>query len=113
MGDPPNPLGVMFKVVMYMFDLISDWTNGVLLLMPKNGTAASYNKSDVGNSCHQVELEVHPAWGSLSIALSWVPALAGLFFLVKSATDWDSTIWRWIFLPLRFVLWPLIVPILM
>ena len=111
----PNPYGVMFKVTVYLFDLISDWVNGILLLMPRDsvGTNTSdYNINTMdGGNCSFEETEGHLAWGSLTISLSWVPALVGMVMVIM-----DSGVggrWGCILLPVRFILWPLIIPIVM
>jgi len=109
MSDP-NPWGVAFKVTLYLFDLGSDWVNGILMLMPKNGTGTKIQfDNSTSDSCGHEDSEVHPAWGSLSITLSWVPALIGLVIIVLT----KRSIWDLLLAPIRFILWPLIVPILM
>ena len=118
----PNPKAVAFKVFLYMFDLLSDWVNGILLLIgggdcdqiSQNGgsaeelaarTETAGVNATAGLGC---EGKVHPIWGTLTIALSWVPALFGLFALPATCKCRD-----FLLLPVRFLLWPLIVPVLM
>ena len=64
----------------------SDWVNGILQLLP----------GDV-------------AWGTMTIAFSWGPALFGLYVLCVSVCR--GGIKALVLLPIRFLLWPLLVPI--
>ena len=59
--------GVWVKVCLYLFDVISDWVNGALML---------------GS---------HPWWGALTIAMSWLPALIVLTgFAIIWALGWRA-----------------------
>ena len=123
----PNPKAVAFKVFLYMFDLLSDWVNGILLLIgggdcdqiSQNGGSAEELAARTvtagGNATAELGCEgkVHPIWGTLTIALSWVPALFGLFALCLFAADSKSKCRDFLLLPVRFLLWPLILPVLM
>ena len=125
------------KVVLYTVDIVTDWINGVSLLTNGNKSSTEINTTNstllihkddlqIGNSslvfnttidcltpdfdiCSE-DHEIHLWWGSLTIALSWVPAILGTIF-VSLKTDW--TLCYFVLLPIRFILWPLLVPLQM
>ena len=110
MSDP-NPWGVAIKVTLYTFDLVSDWANGILMLTAGGqGTITDQNNRNV-SACAE-DHQPHLAWGSLTIGLSYVPALFGLNVLLGAAVK-RCTVWNWLLLPIRFILWPIIVGLLM
>ena len=98
-----------------MFDLVSDWVNGILMLTAGGHGHESNNKTlnvtAYEDACVE-DNEQHVAWGSLTIGLSWVPALFGLIFLVAIAYE-EKRICNWLLLPFQFVFWPIGVGLMM
>ena len=112
MSDP-NPWGVGIKVTLYTFDLGSDWVNGILMLTAGGqDTTITSNQNDTYVSACAEDHQPHLAWGSLTIGLSYVPALFGFFLLLWAACK-RRTVWNWLLLPIRFIMWPFIVGLLM
>ena len=93
--------------------LVSDWANGGLLL-----STVEYSDKNVTSTANDTnttisgEGERHVAWGVMTLAFTWGPALLGLVMLVMISLD-VKDIKTWVLLPIRFVLWPLLVPIAM
>ena len=112
MGKHPS---VFIKVVLYTFDVVSDWLNGwnflnvgspVNVSNPANWTVLNDESSDnVPNStttwCLD-DTERHTWWGVMTIGMSWIPAVFAMIGLVMNGCSW----WH----PLQFILWPLLVP---
>ena len=109
---------VFIKVALYLFDVGSDWVTGGILLSDNqlgdfngstnvatvNGTVAN----DTIARCLK-GTERHLAWGVMTIAMSWIPAIFTLILLILNANG----IKHQIAIPLRFILWPLLVPVYM
>ena len=53
--------------------------------------------------------ERHLAWGVMTIAMSWIPSTFAVFFMIYAADGLKHQIAT----PLRFILWPLLVPVYM
>ena len=102
-----EPWSVTIKVALYLFDLISDWVNGGLMI---HGGPPRSNLTEDGlkPSCGTGN-QAHHAWGTLAIALSWLPAILSLAYLAQVINDKGGALLA----PLRFILWPILVPILM
>ena len=79
----PNPWSVAIKVTLYMFDVISDLTNGVLMLTADGQSNSSLHQNSSYICDCSGETGPNLAWGSLTIGLSWVPAIFGLIFLIR------------------------------
>ena len=82
-----------FKVLLYSFDLISDQVNGALMLV---GTPEVNHT----NKCNMTTDNgaPHYYWGSITIGLTWVPALIGLGYILISIRYSGKWIWRDIYL---------------
>ena len=129
---PDRHLSVVPKLGLYTLDVVTDWINGVSLLTSHNstnGTSLDLNNLIISDSSHvfnatiheheclspdvcSQDNDIHLWWGSLTIALSWVPATFGMFFIVFG-TGSDLTPSKILLMPIRFILWPLLVPLLM
>ena len=116
-----NPWCVVFKVLLYTFDLVSDWVNGAFLLAGAQGTnhtdgtqeAPWTNHTAVTQEApgtiHTGDGTAHYYWGSITIILPWVPALCALGPIRGSIKNkWDVVL-----VPVRCVLWPISVPFMM
>ena len=109
--------GTALKIFLYMFDVVSDWVNGILLIIGNgnhpNGDDVLANHTNNGTDpCNSSDDgKPHVAWGGMTVGFSWLPAVFGLVFLVWAAID--RSIKNWLLIPLRFLLWPLLVPISM
>jgi len=129
---------VVPKVVLYYVDVVTDWINGVSLLTSGHRSSTEFNTT-YSTPIHKDDLQIensslvfnttidcltpdydvcsednefHLWWGSLSIALSWVPAILGIGILIYRM-DSEGTACFWILMPIRFILWPLLVPLQM
>ena len=128
--------GVFVKVFLYLFDYISDLVNGYLLstkeatgntttfhitvlghcpVLWKNESILSldtHNKmlSYEGNQCLG-DNQVHTNWGHLTIGFSYLPALLGVVFMSVAACQGKNRCRDFFLLPIRTLLWPLLVPI--
>ena len=71
--------------------VVSDWTNGCLLLATEDG-----------------EGKRHVVWGVSTLAFSWGPALLGIAYVMVFGGIRGKD---WVLLPVRFLLWPFLVPI--
>ena len=112
---------VFIKVALYLFDVVSDWVTGGIMLSDnqmidiKNITLSTNDISANGTIANDTiascldGTERHLAWGIMTIAVSWIPATFTMFMLIPAA---DGIKHR-ITLPLRFILWPLLVPVYM
>ena len=127
---PDRHLSVVPKLGLYTLDVVTDWINGVSLLTSHNstnGTNLDLNNLIISDSSHvfnatihehdclspdvcSQDNDIHLWWGSLTIALSWVPATIGMFITVAGG---DLTPSKILLMPIRFILWPLLVPLLM
>ena len=91
--------------------MIPDWANGIMMLAGEANSTLS-NSTDL---CEQDGGGFHPAWGGMSIAFSWIPALPGFLYLVCEAICEDHVIIMCLLSLLlslvRFILWPFLVPI--
>ena len=86
---------------------MSDWVNGGLLLstVDKNVTSgANDTNTTISGEGERV------AWGVMTLAFTWGPALLGLIVLVSISCR-VTGIKNWVLLPIRFFLWPLLCPI--
>ena len=70
--------GTAFKIFLYMFDVVSDWVNGILLIIG-NGNHLddvlkihTNNRTDPCNS--RDDGKPHVAWGGMTVGFSWLPA---------------------------------------
>ena len=88
--------------------MIPDWANGIMMLTGKNSTPTT-------DPCEQDGGSYHPAWGAMSLAFSWFPAFYGFFLLCGktfgSSDNFTTGCLSFILIPVRFILWPLLVPI--
>ena len=125
---PDRHLSVVPKLGLYTLDVVTDWINGVSLLTSHNSTNGTnldlhndsthvFNTTIYEHECLSPDVcsqdnDIHLWWGSLTIALSWVPATFGMFGIVAFSDDYltPSNI---LLMPIRFILWPLLVPLLM
>ena len=87
---------VFIKVVLYTFDVVSDWWNGWNFLIaespinvsnPANWTVSNDESSaNVSNStttwCLDHTEERHIWWGVMTIAMSWIPAHLSMMWLL-------------------------------
>ena len=108
-------------MALYLFDVGSDWvTGGIMLsddqLIDTKNTTLSANDTIVNGTITNNTIarcldgtERHLAWGIMTIAMSWIPASFTTFFLIAIADGMKHRIT----LPLRFILWPLLVPVYM
>ena len=115
---------VWVKVGLYTFDIGSDWINGGLMLqcpvnLTINATIPTLNKTKDTDLSKDDGCE--PWWGSLTIAMSWIPPTI-IFLLVIAVLIEDLVTKRRcpsclvlalsVFLgPIVYALWPLLVPI--
>ena len=114
-----NKWGTALKIFLYLFDLLSDWINGVLLIVGNDSQAEDNNSSAIYRSdpCfNSSDGKPQVAWGGLTLAFSWGPACFGLLFLVAfdvgdGFEPFGLKSMNCLLLPLRFILWPLLVPI--
>ena len=99
-------LSVFPKVLLYVFDVGSDWTNGAFMIQEGG--------SRVNISCledHEQE-EMHKFFGYMTIGMSWFPAISGMTMLIsfrKTSFAWKN-LCSYV---LRFIFLPLLVPIYM
>ena len=105
MGKP----SVFVKVALYLFDLVSDWVNGGLMLHKVDpidtGNATIPNSTT--DRCLNETGGPHIAWGTMTIGMSWVPAVFAIGIL---HTRYYTTLEKkWI--PVRFIFWPILVPL--
>ena len=133
---------MILKIIFYLVDLVSDIVNGALTLKRgQNGPTSNtsiitdtftvpeypdisenpFFWNDSSYEVTKVECEgdetFHLWWGYLSIAFTWLPGLVAMVFLAKMNQQPSSTccdrLLRLAQLILRFIFWPLLVPILM
>ena len=106
---------VFIKVALYLFDVGSDWVNGGIMLSGDQRWRDWHHNGTIANDtiarCLDSK-ERHFEWGVMTIAMSWIPATLTMFFLIQIAAI-DGGLKHLITLPLRFVLWPLLVPVYM
>ena len=105
------------KIFIYLFDVVSDWVNGILLIIGDgnhpNGDYALEIHTNRTDPCNKRDDgKPHVAWGSMTLGFSYLPAGIGLLYLVRAAAE-SKSIPNMFLLPLRFLLWPLLVPISM
>lgn len=130
---------VLPKVVLYTVDVVTDWINGVTLLTSGKRSSTEFNTTDT-TSIHKGDLQIgnfslvfnttfgcltpdfnvcseddefHLWWGSLTIALSWVPAIFGIRMIFVGLKSQQRTACKLVLLSMRFILWPLLVPLQM
>ena len=99
-------LSVFPKVLFYVFDVGSDWTNGAFMIQE---VGSSFNISCLGD--HEQE-EIDKFFGYMTIGMSWFPAISGMTMLIsfrKTSFAWKNLCSD----VLRFIFWPLLVPIYM
>jgi len=114
MNDEKKPT-VFIKVALYMFDLVSDWVNGGLMLH-KVDTIDTGNTSISNGTIDRCLNEAggpHIAWGTMTIGMSWVPAVFAIGTLSQIAVygKWIPRKWKKKWIPVRFIFWPILVPI--
>ena len=100
-------LSVFPKVLLYVFDVGSDWTNGAFMIQ---GGGTRVNTSCMGEFEQEHFSDTDKFSGYLTIGLSWAPAVTGMIMLISyRKTSWNNLC------PdvLRFIFWPLLVPIYM
>ena len=94
----------------------SDWLNQATLIIRgredinSTGSLNSTLHPACLNENETVNDPIHFYWGVLTITMSWFPAVAGIFLLVGAIE------WKWyqlLLVPIRFLLWPLLLPIAM
>ena len=96
-------LQILFKIILYLLDVISDWVNaaeqisGMERIKDKQQQPLNLNN---WSDCQQMTVE-GPLWGVVSISLSWLPGLVSLM-----ATPKENKL----VLLLRLIVWPLFVP---
>ena len=103
---------VFIKVGLYLFDICSDWVTGGIMLSNNQLIDLKNNSDTTANDTIARCLdgtERHFSWGIMTIAMSWIPATFTMFGLIPVAEGMRNRIT----LPLRFILWPLLVPVLM
>ena len=112
---------VFIKVAMYLFDVGSDWVTGGIMLSDDQmigfkNTTQSTNETTVNGTIANDTIarcldgtERHLAWGIMTIAMSWIPAIFACIPLIPAAEGMKHRLT----LPLRFILWPLLVPVYM
>ena len=101
---------VFIKVALYLFDLVSDWVNGGLMLH-KVDTIDTRNTSIPNGTIDRCLNETggpHIAWGTMTIGMSWVPAVFAIG-IIQSKYLAHMVEKKWI--PVRFIFWPILVPI--
>ena len=114
---------VWVKVGLYTFDVGSDWVNGGLMLQCSvNSTTNETFPSPRATSSEELA-GCEPWWGSLTIAMSWIPPT--LFFLMgafgaiqriivdgrKAIPSACELCLVTLIFPLLYALWPILVPI--
>ena len=100
MNDEKKPT-VFIKVALYMFDLVSDWVNGGLMLH-KVDTIDTGNTSIPNSTIDQCLNETggpHIAWGTMTIGMSWVPAVFAIKMLNRRFAAFGMKKW----IPVRFI----------
>ena len=115
--------GVWVKAGLYTFDVGSDWVNGGLMLQcPVNSTINETFSSPKANLSKDTT-GCEPWWGSLTIAMSWVPptlacllvaiqGIRNLFMRGRIAVPSASELCLVTLLsPGLYALWPILVPI--
>ena len=119
MGKP----SVFIKVALYLFDLVSDWVNGGLMLHKVDpiDTGNTNIPNSTIKTCLNETGGPHIAWGMTTIGMSWVPAVFALVMVYAgdySDSKWrhsrglsGSGMWKKRWLPVRFIFWPILVPI--
>ena len=111
---------VFIKAGLYLFDICSDWVTGGIMLYNdqlielKNNSDTTANGTIANDTIARCldSSERHFEWGVKTIAMSWIPATLTMFYLVQIAAI-DGGLKHLITLPLRFILWPLLVPVYM
>ena len=113
---------VWVKVGLYTFDIGSDWFNGGLMLQcPVNQTVNETipTLNTINDTDLSKEDGCEPWWGSLTIAMSWIPPTIIFILAIGAQIKWgiDGRCERlfscgFIFAgPVTYALWPLLVPI--
>ena len=105
MGKP----SVFVKVALYLFDLVSDWVNGGLMLH-RVDTIDTSNTSIPNSTIERCLNETggpHIAWGTMTIGMSWVPAVFAIKMLNRRFAAFGMKKW----IPVRFIFWPILVPV--
>ena len=105
MGKP----SVFIKVALYLFDLVSDWVNGGLMLHkvdPIDTGNTSIPNSTI-DRCLNETGGPHIAWGIMTIGMSWVPAVFAIGIIHSTFTLRLKKKW----IPVKFIFWPILVPI--
>ena len=105
MSDEKKP-SVFIKVALYLFDLGRDWVNGGLMLhmVDPVDTVNSLPNSTIEGWLNETG-GPHIAWGIMTIGMSWIPpvfAIAINVFRLPHIEKWFLV---------KFVLWPILVPI--
>ena len=103
-------LQILFKIILYLLDVISDWLNaaeqisGMVFydhfMRIKDKQQQPLNLTN-WSDCQQMTVEEGPIWGAVSISLSWLPGLVSLMITPKENK---------LVLLLRLIVWPLFVP---
>ena len=107
MGEP----SVFIKVALYLFDLVSDWVNGGLMLH-RVDTIDTRNTSIPNSTIKRCLNETggpHIAWGTMTIGMSWVPAVFAIGIIQSQGVSYVAMKKKWI--PVKFIFWPILVPI--
>ena len=112
----PSVWSVAFKVTLYLFDLLSDWVNGILMLTTNGCQDYKADNSTFGYGQVGCEENTKDAkrFGAWTIALSYVPAIFGLLASAYGSRSWSKcSMWKLLLIPIQFILWPLLVALLM
>ena len=109
---------VIYKVPLYLADLVSDWLNGGSMVVQWWSHYIEFNAT--GHDCtvnwctHEYFSEVRklgipsPDWGVITIAMSWFPAAFSVLWISRCCIP-SCSLWYWHLV--RFILWPILVPI--
>ena len=78
----------IFSQVLYIFDVVTDIYSGTILIAgdPINQTMFGNENYDnyTKNVCAHLTDYRHPVWGSINIAIAWIPSFVFLSFLITS-----------------------------
>ena len=111
----------IFSQVLYIFDVVTDIYSGTILIAgdPINQTMFGNENYDnyTKNVCAHLTDYRHPVWGSINIAIAWIPSFVFLSFLITS-TESIGRKWKQItiiekmkriaIIVVCFIFWPVI-----
>ena len=109
---------VIYKVPLYLADLVSDWLNGGSMVVQWWSHWIEFIAThDNTTTMREYEAELAELgipywdWGVITIAMSWIPAAFSVLWICSCCILSALSCSLWHRHLVRFILWPILVPI--